>query len=152
MPCQATPALFTRIVTGPSSVSVRPTIASTAATSATSAATAIAPRPQSQRSAPLGFRSRTARLRWRVQHWALASLDAQYDAAEAYIRSQAHAGWTLNRARYDDGGYSGGSTDRPALQRLLADVKARKVDVIVVSRARWPTSPSSSLASVAAHS
>ena len=60
------------------------------------------------------------------------SLDAQYDAAEAYIRSQVHAGWTLIRARYDDGGYSGGSTDRPALQRLLADVKARKVDVIVV--------------------
>lgn len=60
------------------------------------------------------------------------SLDAQHDAAEAYIRSQAHAGWTLIRARYDDGGYSGGSTDRPALQRLLADVKARKVDVIVV--------------------
>jgi site-specific DNA recombinase len=40
-------------------------------------------------------------------------LDAQYDAASAYIRSQAHAGWTLIRSRYDDGGYSGGSTDRP---------------------------------------
>jgi DNA invertase Pin-like site-specific DNA recombinase len=60
------------------------------------------------------------------------SLDAQYDAAQAYIRSQAHAGWTLIRTRYDDGGYSEGSTERPALQRLLADVKARKVDVIVV--------------------
>ena len=60
------------------------------------------------------------------------SLDAQYDAAQAYIRSQAHAGWTLVRSRYADGGYSGGSTDRPALQRLLADVKAGKVDVIVV--------------------
>jgi site-specific DNA recombinase len=60
------------------------------------------------------------------------SLDAQYDAAEAYIRSQAHAGWTLARTRYDDGGFSGGSTDRPALQRLLADVKARKINVIVV--------------------
>jgi site-specific DNA recombinase len=59
------------------------------------------------------------------------SLDAQYDAAQAYIRSQAHAGWTL-RSRYADGGYSGGSTDRPALQRLLADVKAGKIDVIVV--------------------
>jgi site-specific DNA recombinase len=44
------------------------------------------------------------------------SLDAQHDAAQAYIRS--HAGWTLIRSRYDDGGYSGGSTDRPALQRL----------------------------------
>jgi len=41
------------------------------------------------------------------------SLDAQYDAASAYIRSQAHAGWTLIRSRYDDGGYSGRSTDRP---------------------------------------
>jgi hypothetical protein len=50
------------------------------------------------------------------------SLDAQYDAAQAYIRSQAHAGWTLIRSRYADGGYSGGSTERPALQRLLADV------------------------------
>ena len=60
------------------------------------------------------------------------SLDAQHDAAQAYIRSQAHAGWTLIRSRYDDGGYSGGSTDRPALQRLLSDVKAGKIDVIVV--------------------
>src|SRR5437868_5257923 len=60
------------------------------------------------------------------------SLDAQHDAAQAYIRSQAHAGWTLIRSRYDDGGYSGGSTERPALQRLLADVRSRKVNVIVV--------------------
>src|SRR5215510_7063960 len=60
------------------------------------------------------------------------SLDAQYDASQAYIRSQAHAGWTLLRAKYDDGGFSGGNTDRPALQRLLNDVRAGKVDVIVV--------------------
>jgi len=60
------------------------------------------------------------------------SLDAQYDAAQAYIRSQAHAGWTLIRTRYDDGGFSGGSTDRPALQRLLADIRAQKITVIVV--------------------
>src|SRR5512141_5265 len=60
------------------------------------------------------------------------SLDAQYEAARAYIRSQAHARWTLVRARYDDGGFSGGSTARPALQRLLEDVKARRVQVIVV--------------------
>jgi len=59
-------------------------------------------------------------------------LDAQHDAAQAYIRSQAHAGWTLIRSRYDDGGYSGGSTERPALQRLLADVRTGKVDIIVV--------------------
>src|SRR5215475_7900569 len=60
------------------------------------------------------------------------SLDAQYHAAQAYIRSQAHDGWSLVRTRYDDGGFSGGSTDRPALQQLLADVKARKINVIVV--------------------
>lgn len=60
------------------------------------------------------------------------SLDAQYEASEAYIRSQAHAGWTAIKARYDDGGFSGGSTDRPALQKLLDDVRARKISVIVV--------------------
>src|ERR1700682_6445933 len=60
------------------------------------------------------------------------SLDAQYEAAQAYIRSQAHAGWTLLRSKYDDGGFSGGDTERPALQRLLEDVRAGKVDVIVV--------------------
>jgi DNA invertase Pin-like site-specific DNA recombinase len=60
------------------------------------------------------------------------SLDAQYDACQAYIRSQAHAGWTLLRFKYDDGGFSGGNTDRPALQRLLQDVRAGKIDVIVV--------------------
>ena len=60
------------------------------------------------------------------------SLDAQYDAASAYIKSQAHAGWTLIRSRYDDGGYSGGSTDRPNLQRLLDDIRSRRIDVIVV--------------------
>jgi site-specific DNA recombinase len=60
------------------------------------------------------------------------SLDAQYDAAQAYIRSQAHAGWTLVRTRYDDGGFSGGSTDRPALQRLLDDIRAHRINVIVV--------------------
>ena len=60
------------------------------------------------------------------------SLDAQYDASQAYIRSQAHAGWMLIRSKYDDGGFSGGNTERPALQRLLDDVRAGKVDVIVV--------------------
>jgi len=58
------------------------------------------------------------------------SLDAQYDAASAYIKSQAHAGWNLIRSRYDDGGYSGGSTDRPDLQRLLDDIRSRKIDVV----------------------
>jgi site-specific DNA recombinase len=51
------------------------------------------------------------------------SLDAQREAAEAYIHSQAHAGWTALSARYDDGGYSGSNLDRPALQRLLADIQ-----------------------------
>jgi DNA invertase Pin-like site-specific DNA recombinase len=60
------------------------------------------------------------------------SLDAQYDASQACIRSQAHAGWTLLPAKYDDGGFSGGNTDRPALQRLLQDVRAGRIDVIVV--------------------
>ena len=60
------------------------------------------------------------------------SLDAQYEAAQAYIRSQAHAGWTLVRTRYDDGGFSGGSTDRPALQQLLDDIRAHRINVIVV--------------------
>jgi site-specific DNA recombinase len=51
---------------------------------------------------------------------------------EAYIRSQAHEGWKLIRDRYDDGGFSGGSMDRPALAKLLDDVRARKIEVIVV--------------------
>lgn len=58
------------------------------------------------------------------------SLDAQYDAASAYIKSQTHAGWTLIRSRYDDGGYSGGSTDRPDLQKLLDDIRARLRDAL----------------------
>jgi DNA invertase Pin-like site-specific DNA recombinase len=77
------------------------------------------------------------------------SLDAQYEASQAYIRSQAHAGWTLLRGKYDDGGFSGGDTDRPALQRLLDDVRAGKVGVIVVYKVdrltcSWPTSRNSS--------
>jgi site-specific DNA recombinase len=60
------------------------------------------------------------------------SLDAQWEACQAYIKSQAHEGWRLVRDRYDDGGFSGGSMDRPALQKLLIDVEARRIDVIVV--------------------
>src|ERR1700760_3553848 len=60
------------------------------------------------------------------------SLDAQREACEAYIKSQAHEGWRLVRARYDDGGLSGASLDRPALQELLGDVRGGKVDVIIV--------------------
>jgi DNA invertase Pin-like site-specific DNA recombinase len=60
------------------------------------------------------------------------SLDNQREASEAYIKSQAHEGWKLIRDHYDDGGFSGGSIDRPALQNLLEDVKKGRIDVIVV--------------------
>jgi predicted site-specific integrase-resolvase len=60
------------------------------------------------------------------------SLDAQREASEAYIKSQAHEGWRLIGNHYDDGGFSGGSMVRPALQKLLIDVQARRIDVIVV--------------------
>ncbi len=60
------------------------------------------------------------------------SLDNQREASEAYVKSQAHEGWKLLRDRYDDGGFSGGSMDRPALQKLLEDVRQGRVDVIVV--------------------
>ena len=60
------------------------------------------------------------------------SLDAQYEGASSCIKSQAHAGWTQLRKRYDDGGFSGGSTDRPALQQLLTDIQEGRIDVIVV--------------------
>jgi site-specific DNA recombinase len=63
---------------------------------------------------------------------AFNSLDAQREACEAYIKSQAHEGWTLVRDRFDDGGLSGASLERPALQELLNRVRARQVDVIVV--------------------
>ena len=57
------------------------------------------------------------------------SLDNQREASEATLKSQAHEGWRLSATHYDDGGYSGGSMDRPALQRLLDDVRARRIDV-----------------------
>ena len=60
------------------------------------------------------------------------SLDAQREACEAYVVSQKHEGWSALPTLYDDAAYSGGTMDRPALQKLLADIRARKVDVIVV--------------------
>jgi site-specific DNA recombinase len=60
------------------------------------------------------------------------SLDAQREAAEAYIKSQAHEGWTCLPDRYDDGGFTGGNMDRSALQRLLTDIRAGKLDCVVV--------------------
>ncbi|GAA0709900.1 recombinase family protein [Dokdonella soli] len=60
------------------------------------------------------------------------SLDAQREACAAYIQSQRHEGWKLVPIRYDDGGFSGGNLDRPALTQLLADLDASKIDLIVV--------------------
>jgi DNA invertase Pin-like site-specific DNA recombinase len=60
------------------------------------------------------------------------SLDAQHEACTAYVASQASEGWSLNAERYDDGGLSGGSLERPALQRLIADIEAGRIDIVVV--------------------
>jgi site-specific DNA recombinase len=60
------------------------------------------------------------------------SLDSQRESAEAYIVSQRHAGWTTVAEHYDDGGYTGANLDRPALERLLADVEAGCIDCIMV--------------------
>jgi Resolvase, N terminal domain len=60
------------------------------------------------------------------------SLAAQREACEAYIRSQQHEGWVLAKTRYDDGGFSGGTIERPALQHLLADIRAGRIDIMVV--------------------
>ena len=60
------------------------------------------------------------------------TLDAQRESAEAYIASQRHEGWVCLPTHYDDGGFTGGNMERPALQRLLSDIDAGKVDCIVV--------------------
>ncbi len=60
------------------------------------------------------------------------SLDAQREAGEAFIKSQKHEGWEAITEKYDDGGYSGGNMERPALRKLLADIEAGKIDVVVV--------------------
>src|SRR6185312_12279481 len=60
------------------------------------------------------------------------SLDAQREACEAYIKSQAHEGWRLLADRYDDGGLSGASLERPALQALLSEIRAGRIDIVVV--------------------
>ena len=60
------------------------------------------------------------------------SLDAQRESAEAYIKSQQHEGWTCIPDRYDDGGFTGGNMDRPALRRLMADIEAGRIDCVVV--------------------
>jgi len=60
------------------------------------------------------------------------SLDAQREACEAYVRSQKHEGWSVLPQLYDDAGYSGGTMERPALRRLLADIVAHRIDAVVV--------------------
>jgi DNA invertase Pin-like site-specific DNA recombinase len=60
------------------------------------------------------------------------SLDAQYDACTAYALSQRHEGWTVTKDRYDDGGFSGGTLERPGLKRLLADIEGGKIDIILL--------------------
>ncbi len=60
------------------------------------------------------------------------SLDAQHEACAAYIASQRHEGWVPDKTRYDDGGVSGGTLERPAMQRLLADIDAGRIQMIVV--------------------
>src|SRR5450759_1596965 len=60
------------------------------------------------------------------------TLEAQREAAEAYVLSQRHAGWTVIAERYDDGGYTGGNLERPALQRLLVDVQAGRIESVIV--------------------
>src|SRR3954451_14612530 len=60
------------------------------------------------------------------------SLAAQREACEAYIRSQQHEGWLLARTRYAPGGFPGGNRQRPAAQRLLTDIRAGRIDIVVV--------------------
>ena len=59
------------------------------------------------------------------------TLDAQRESGEAYVRSQQHEGWEYLPDHYDDGGFTGGNMDRPALKRLMADIEAGKIDCVV---------------------
>ena len=89
---------------------------------------------------------------------AFNSLDAQREACAAFILSQKHEGWTVLPALYDDGGFSGGTMERPALKRLIADIEEGQIDVVVVykvdrlTRARSPILPSLSTSLTAAAS
>jgi site-specific DNA recombinase len=72
------------------------------------------------------------------------SLDAQYEACAAYITSQKAEGWTLVANRYDDGGLSGGTLERPALKQLLADIASGQIDRIIVYKMQWKQASSPS--------
>jgi site-specific DNA recombinase len=78
---------------------------------------------------------------------AFNSLDAQREAGEAFVASRRHEGWVCLPDRYDDGGFSGGNVERPALKRLMADIEAGRIDAVVcykvdrLSRSACWTSP-----------
>ena len=80
------------------------------------------------------------------------SLDNQREAAEAYVKSQAHEGWRCLLNRYDDAGFSGGSIERPGLQQLLADIREKRVDVVAVYKVDRLTRSLADLASSSSYS
>src|SRR5438477_10280963 len=77
------------------------------------------------------------------------SLQAQREACEAFINSQRHEGWVCLPKAYDDGGFSGATTGRPALQRLLADITAGRVDTILVYKIDRLARPLAAFATIA---
>ena len=91
---------------------------------------ATAARPSTKRCAIYTRKSPSAR----GLDLAFTSLDAQREAGELYVRSQAASGWVVLPTRYDDKGFTGANTDRPALARLLEDIERKKVDIIVVAK------------------
>ena len=90
----------------------------------------LPPRPSTKRCAIYTRKSPSAR----GLDLAFTSLDAQREAAELYVGSQAASGWVVLPTRYDDKGFTGANTDRPALARLLEDIERKKVDMIVVAK------------------
>ncbi len=96
------------------------------------AAAAIAPSQSTTRAAGVRCAIYTRKSSEEGLEQEFNSLDAQREACEAYVRSQKHEGWRALPRLYDDPGYSGGTMERPALRRLLADIAAKQVDVVVV--------------------
>jgi site-specific DNA recombinase len=72
---------------------------------------------------------------------AFNSLDAQREAAESYVLSQREQGWAALPEHYDDGGFTGGNMDRPALKQLLTDIDASRIDCVIVYKVAWLSSP-----------